>query len=192
MVARRAPQTAVQDPRRRLPAVGILCADPAAAPLNARYGTAAVTKVVRAVLAEARDRMTTDAPVIPTLAALLDEVRRRLDDGDRETLFRVINATGVVIHTNLGRAPLAPEAEAAMLAAAGYANLELDLEEGRRASRHDHLDRLIADVTGADAGLAVNNCAGAVMLALASLSRIAVRAGNAVNARPFDIDPGGR
>ena len=170
MVARRAPQTAVQDPRRRLPAVGILCADPAAAPLNARYGTAAVTKVVRAVLAEARDRMTTDAPVIPTLAALLDEVRRRLDDGDRETLFRVINATGVVIHTNLGRAPLAPEAEAAMLAAAGYANLELDLEEGRRASRHDHLDRLIADVTGADAGLAVNNCAGAVMLALAALA----------------------
>ena len=170
MVARRAPQTAVQDPRRRLPAVGILCADPAAAPLNARYGTVAVTKVVRAVLAEARDRMTTDAPVIPTMTALLDEVRRRLDAGDRETLFRVINATGVVIHTNLGRAPLPPEAEAAMLAAAGYANLELDLEGGRRASRHDHLDRLIADVTGADAGLGVNNCAGAVMLALAALA----------------------
>ena len=169
MVARRAPRTIAQDPRRRLPAVGVLCADPAAAPLNARFGIAAVTKVVRAVLAEARERMTTDAPVIPTLAALFDEVRRRLEDADRQTLFRVINATGVVIHTNLGRAPLAPEAQAAMLAAAGYANLELDLEEGRRASRHDHLDRLIADVTGSEAGLAVNNCAGAVLLALAAL-----------------------
>ena len=170
MVARRAPRTTAQDPRRRLPAVGVLCADPVAAPLNARFGTAAVTKVVRAVLAQARQRMTTDAPVIPTLAALFDEVRRRLEDTDRQTLFRVINATGVVIHTNLGRAPLAPEAQAAMLAAAGYANLELDLVGGRRASRHDHLDRLIADVTGSEAGLAVNNCAGAVMLALAALA----------------------
>ena len=137
--------------------------------MNARFGIAAVTKVVRAVLAEARERMTTDAPVIPTLAALFDEVRRRLEDADRQTLFRVINATGVVIHTNLGRAPLAPEAQAAMLAAAGYASLELDLVGGRRASRHDHLDRLIADVTGSEAGLAVNNCAGAVLLALAAL-----------------------
>ena len=169
MVARRAPQSTVQDPRRRLPAVGALCADAAALVLIARFGAAAVTRVVRAVLAEARDRLVTDAPVIPTVAALLDDARRRLEDGDRQTLFRVINATGVVIHTNLGRAPLAPEAQAAMLAAAGYANLELDLETGRRASRHDHLDRLIADVTGAEAGLAVNNCAGAVLLALAAL-----------------------
>ncbi len=170
MVARRAPQTPVQDPRRRLPAVGVLCADPAAASLNARFGAVAVTRMVRAVLAEARDRMATDAPVIPTVAALLDDVARRLEATGRETLFRVINATGIVIHTNLGRAPLAAEAEAAMLAAAGYANLEMDLEDGRRASRHDHLDRLIADVTGAGAGLAVNNCAGAVMLALAALA----------------------
>lgn len=170
MVARRAPQTPVQDSRRRLPAVGVLCADPAAAPLNARFGVAAVTRVVRAVLAEARERMITDAPVIPTVAAILDDVARRLEDDDRETLFGVINATGVVIHTNLGRAPLAPEAQAAMVAAAGYANLELDLGEGRRASRHDHLGRLISDVTGSQAGLAVNNCAGAVMLALAALA----------------------
>ena len=170
MVARRAPQTPVQDPRRLLPAVGVLCADPAAAPLNARFGVAAVTRVVRAVLGEARERMITDAPVIPTVAAILDDVARRLVDGDRETLFGVINATGVVIHTNLGRAPLAPEAQAAMVAAAGYANLELDLGEGRRASRHDHLGRLISDITGSEAGMAVNNCAGAVMLALAALA----------------------
>ncbi len=150
--------------------MGSLCSDTAALALFVRFGASAVTRVVRAVLAEARDRLITDAPVIPTVATLLDDARRRLEDTDRQTLFGVINATGVVIHTNLGRAPLAPQAQAAMLAAAGYANLELDLGEGRRASRHDHLDRLIADVTGSEAGLAVNNCAGAVMLALAALA----------------------
>ena len=170
MAARHAPKVSPHDPRRRLPAVGTICADPAAQPLNARYGTRAVTQAMRGVLAEARDRLTTDAPVIPTVAALLDAAERRLSDGARETLFGLINATGVVIHTNLGRAPLAPEAVAAIIAAAGYGNLEFDLETGRRASRHDHLDALIADITGADAGLAVNNCAGAVVLALAALA----------------------
>lgn len=125
---------------------------------------------MRAVLAEARERLLSDAPVIPTLAALLDEVERRLSEDARETLFGVINATGVVIHTNLGRAPLAPEAVAAMTRAAGYGNLEFDLDSGRRASRHDHLGGLIAGVTGAAGGLAVNNCAGAVVLALAALA----------------------
>ena len=170
MAARHAPKFSPPDPRRRLPAVGTICADPAAQPLNARYGTRAVTQAMRGVLAEARDRLTSDAPVIPTLTALLDEAERRLSDSARETLFGVINATGVVIHTNLGRAPLAPEAVAAMTAAAGYGNLEFDLETGRRASRHDHLDALIADVTGAEGGIAVNNCAGAVVLALAALA----------------------
>lgn len=170
MVTRPAHRKAVQDPRRRLPAVGLLCADPAAGPLNARFGAVAVTRVVRHVLAEARQRLVSDVPVIPTLAALLDEARRRLEEVDRETLFEVINATGVVIHTNLGRAPLAPEAQAALVAAAGYANLEFDLGEGRRASRHDHLDRLISETTGSEGGLAVNNCAGAVMLCLAALA----------------------
>ncbi len=170
MAARHAPKGRTHDPRRRLPAVGTLCADPAAGPLNARFGPRAVTAAMRTVLAEARARLTPDAPVIPTAAALLDEAARRLSDSARETLFSVINATGVVIHTNLGRAPLAPEAVAAMTAAAGYGNLELDLETGRRASRHDHLDGLIADVTGSEAGLAVNNCAGAVVLALAALA----------------------
>ncbi|MCA3755133.1 MAG: L-seryl-tRNA(Sec) selenium transferase, partial [Phenylobacterium sp.] len=85
-------------------------------------------------------------------------------------LFPVINATGVVIHTNLGRAPLAPEAVAAASLAAGYANLELDLVTGRRSSRQEHLDPLIAEMTGAEAGLAVNNCAGAVLLALAAVA----------------------
>ena len=122
------------------------------------------------MLAEARVRLVAEGSPPPDVAALLDEAARRLRDRERETLFRVINATGVVIHTNLGRAPLASEAMAAMSVAAGYANLEMDLGGGRRSSRHDHLDGLIADVTGADGGLAVNNGAGAVLLALAALA----------------------
>ncbi|MCA3728145.1 MAG: L-seryl-tRNA(Sec) selenium transferase, partial [Phenylobacterium sp.] len=146
-----------------MPAVGALCEDPIARPLKARYGAAALTRAVRAVLSEARTRLAADPDAAPTTGALLEAVEARLADGVRETLFPVINATGVVIHTNLGRAPLAPEAVAAAALAAGYANLELDLVTGRRSSRQEHLDPLIAEMTGAEGGLAVNNCAGAVL-----------------------------
>ena len=169
-VKHRSPKVGHPDPRRRLPAVGTICADPAAEPLNAEFGPAAVADAMRGVLADTRASLVTESRAIPTVAGLLDAVARRLADGARETLFGVINATGVVIHTNLGRAPLAPEAVRAMQAAAGYGNLELDLETGRRASRHDHLDALITEIAGAQAGLAVNNCAGAVLLSLAALA----------------------
>ena len=158
------------DPRRRLPAVGTLCDDPAAQPLSERFGAAAVAGAMRSVLDEARGRLRIDPGAVPTIDDLVAAAALRLEEAARETLFPVINATGVVIHTNLGRAPLAPEAIAAMQAAAGYGNLELNLETGRRASRHDHLDALIAETTGAVAGLAVNNCAGAVLLALAAVA----------------------
>ncbi|MCA3713715.1 MAG: L-seryl-tRNA(Sec) selenium transferase, partial [Phenylobacterium sp.] len=164
------PNAAKPDPRRRLPAVGALCEDPIARPLKARYGAAALTRAVRAVLSEARTRLAADPDAAPTTGALLEAVEARLADGVRETLFPVINATGVVIHTNLGRAPLPPEAVAAAALAAGYANLELDLVTGRRSSRQEHLDPLITEMTGAEGGLAVNNCAGAVLLGLAALA----------------------
>ena len=150
--------------------MGAICAAPAAHALNDQFGPKALADAVRAVVAEARTRLSVDETYAPTVAAVLDEAGRRLSDRSRETLFAVINATGVVIHTNLGRAPLAPEAIAAMTAVAGYGNLEFDLDSGRRASRHDHLDALIAGVAGAEAGLAVNNGAGAVLLALAGLA----------------------
>jgi L-seryl-tRNA(Ser) seleniumtransferase len=103
----------VPDPRRRLPAVGAICADPAALPLTERFGSAAVVAVLRTVLSEARAQLRIDPRAVPTIADLLAATRRRLEEAARETLFPVINATGVVIHTNLGRAPLAPEAIAA-------------------------------------------------------------------------------
>ena len=125
--------------------MGAVCDDPAARPLNDRYGAAAVVEAVRAALNEARAQLLANPGTSASVAELLEAAARRLADRGRETMFPVINATGVVIHTNLGRAPLATEALAAMRAAAGYANLEMDLNTGRRSSRHEHLDRLIAE-----------------------------------------------
>jgi L-seryl-tRNA(Ser) seleniumtransferase len=95
----------------------------------------------------------------------------RASDRLQPSLRRVLNATGVVVHTNLGRAPLARPARAAVnRAARGYSNLELDLDSGRRGSRHAHVEALLCELTGAEAAMAVNNCAAAVLLAAAALA----------------------
>jgi L-seryl-tRNA(Ser) seleniumtransferase len=99
-------------------------------------------------------------------AGVAADARRRT----RPSLRRVINATGVVLHTNLGRAPLAPEALAALADVAAYSNLEYDLEAGERGSRHGHLVDLVSHLSGAEDACAVNNNAGATMLALAALA----------------------
>jgi L-seryl-tRNA(Ser) seleniumtransferase len=98
---------------------------------------------------------------------LVERALTRLDP----SLRRVINATGVIIHTNLGRAPLSQAAQQAVaVTAAGYSNLELDLPSGERGSRHDHVARLLCELTGAEAAMAVNNGAAAVLLAAAALA----------------------
>src|SRR5205807_2419190 len=100
--------------------------------------------------------------------ARAQEILSRLE---RPSLRRVINATGVILHTNLGRAPLAPSArEAVARAAEGYANLELDLETGERGSRQTHVEALLIELTGAEAAMVVNNGAGAVLLAASALA----------------------
>ena len=122
----------------------------------------------RAVLAERRAELLSGAGDGADLAA---RAQRRVDEAARPRLRRVLNATGVIVHTNLGRAPLAAAARAAVARAAeGYSNLELDLADGARGSRHDHVEGLLCELTGAEAAIAVNNCAGATLLAAAALA----------------------
>ncbi len=111
-----------------------------------------------------------DVPVPSTDDQLRDLVRHDAGRAAAPGLRRVVNATGVILHTNLGRAPLAAAARRAMAAAAGYGNLEFDLAVGGRGSRYVHCSRLVAELTGAEDGLAVNNGAGALALALAALA----------------------
>jgi L-seryl-tRNA(Ser) seleniumtransferase len=122
------------------------------------------TAVARAELAERRSELLSGATSEVDLVA---RARERL----RPSLRPVLNATGVVVHTNLGRAPLADEARAAVARAAeGYSNLELDLETGERGSRQAHAEAILRELTGAEAALVVNNCAAAVLLAAAALA----------------------
>jgi L-seryl-tRNA(Ser) seleniumtransferase len=120
----------------------------------------------RAVLDRAREELRAGADPGDLAGRLAAELRALR----APSLRRVLNATGVIVHTNLGRAPLAEEAIAQVVETArGYSNLELDLTEGTRGSRQDHVAALLRRLTGADAALVVNNNAAAVLLALAAL-----------------------
>jgi len=158
---------------RALPQVQRLLESPAARALVGRSSRAAVAGAVRAVLDEARAALvrqggTADAP---DLDELLARTGAALALARQPIMRRVVNATGIVLHTNLGRAPLAPEAAAAVAdAARGYTNLEYDLEAGTRGPRAAGVEAALRAVTGAEAALAVNNCAAAVLLAVAALA----------------------
>jgi L-seryl-tRNA(Ser) seleniumtransferase len=139
------------------------------ASLCARHPRWAVKAAVRGAIDALRERLRAGEDVAPVLdPAALEAAVVALR---RPSLRRVINATGVVLHTNLGRAPLAPRAIAHLIEVARrYSNLEYDLERGSRGSRHDHLGPLLAELCGAEAACVVNNNAGAVLLALAALA----------------------
>jgi L-seryl-tRNA(Ser) seleniumtransferase len=122
----------------------------------------------RRAIAERRHALMTDAEPTNSLA---ERARALLTTLASPSLQRVINATGVLMHTNLGRAPLSDSAQAAVAqVAGGYSNLEFDLEAGERGSRHDHVEGLLRELTGAAAAMVVNNGAGAVLLAAAALA----------------------
>ncbi len=159
----------MSNPYRSLPSVERLLADDLIAPLAARHGHDAVVEIARAVLDEYRGEVerTGTPPARPPAEAVVERARAL-----RRSLRRAINATGIVIHTNLGRAPLSEATIEAMAEAGrGYSNLEFDLESGERGSRHAHLSGLLRRITGAEAGIAVNNNASALLLSLSALAR---------------------
>ncbi len=155
---------------RNLPSVDSVLATPEVAAVASSFSREWVVELVRRELDQARNRIRQggEAPGLEEVASL---VCRRVDEAVRAEPRRVINATGVVIHTNLGRAPLSRAAmQAAEEAAAGYSNLEFDLESGRRGSRQAQLESLLRHLTGAEAALAVNNNASALLLGLLALA----------------------
>jgi L-seryl-tRNA(Ser) seleniumtransferase len=152
-----------------LPQVDAVVRAEAAAPIVATYGRGRVVAAVRRVLADARAAVLAGRPA-PSAAGVLDRAVQRLEREASGAVRRVINATGVVVHTNLGRAPLSESARAAVQAAAGYASVEYELADGSRGSRTAHVGALAAELCGTDAATVVNNGAAALLLVLAALA----------------------
>jgi L-seryl-tRNA(Ser) seleniumtransferase len=153
-----------------LPSVDRLLGQPALAAHAASQGQALVKRAINDELAAQRDAVRSGAAVAP-LPTLVASIERRLDALAASTLRRVINLTGTVIHTNLGRALLAEEAiDEVARAMRGYAALEFDVAGGGRGDRDDLVDDLLRELTGAEAVTVVNNNAAAVVLALAALA----------------------
>ncbi|MCH8007591.1 MAG: L-seryl-tRNA(Sec) selenium transferase [Chloroflexi bacterium] len=158
------------NPFRDLPSVDALLGNERVRALSAEYSGDTVIALVREELDATRDAIGDGQPA-PALDAIVEAIEKRARAALTPTLRPAINATGVIIHTNLGRAPLSDETIMAMTnIARGYSNLEFDLQKGARGSRHTHLEEQLRRLTGAQAAMAVNNNASAVLLALTALA----------------------
>jgi L-seryl-tRNA(Ser) seleniumtransferase len=160
------------NPYRDLPSVNDLLLVPAVQALTVAHPHGQVVASIREELAALRQRLKDGSPLNGEAApeALALRIGERLARDTRPRLRPVINATGIILHTNLGRAPLAEEAaRAAYEAGRGYLNLELDLESGKRSSRQAPVREWLCRLTGAEAATAVNNCAAATVIVLRAL-----------------------
>jgi L-seryl-tRNA(Ser) seleniumtransferase len=156
---------------RSLPGVDKLLSDERMHRLEEEYSREFVLRGVRQYLEEVRHHIA-EGQTAPTFDEIVGSICSRIASLAEPSLRPVINATGVLLHTNLGRAPLSREAMAAMeQCARGYTNLEIDLDSGKRGSRQVHIESLLCQLTGAEAALVVNNNASAVLLALSALAR---------------------
>jgi len=156
---------------RQIPAVDELLNSQNLRELEGRVGHRLVVEVTRKVLQGLREKISSGSLADVSAEGLEEEILKEAEALTAFSLQPVINATGVILHTNLGRAPLAPEALAHLVqAAAGYSNLEYDLERGERGQRDVHTDRLFRRLLGAERALVVNNNAAAVFLALNTLA----------------------
>jgi len=165
----------MSDPRT-IPSIDELRRRPAAVALEARFGARATVDALRAAASRIRQSIasgTVDAgdPSVPTVARIEEAAAEQLARMFRPSLEPVINATGVIIHTNLGRAPLADAAiEQISRVARGYCSLEYDVQRGERGRRDAHAETLICRLTGAEAAVVVNNNAAATLILLAAVA----------------------
>jgi L-seryl-tRNA(Ser) seleniumtransferase len=139
--------------------------------LAERYGRSAALDALRDALKDARENLRENGGIAVSYTSLIDAAAARLHRRFSPTLRPVINATGIIIHTNLGRAPLSDDAQHAIVeAAAHYSTLEYQLETGKRGSRLVHAEAVLSEVTGAEGALVVNNNAAALVLLLSALA----------------------
>ena len=178
-----------QEILRGIPKVDELMQQEAILALREELPTAAVRAAVREELDGLRQAILAgDVCVLPEEASLCEAICRRAREDALPSLRPVINGTGVVLHTNLGRACLSQRAADAVTAVArGYSTLEYDLAKGQRGSRHDHIETLVCQVTGAEAAMVVNNNAAAVLLILSALGK----GGEVITSRGELVEIGG-
>ena len=158
---------------RKIPKVDELLRSPALAEAQAQYGDRAVTEAVRAELDLLRQGiLKQQIPAMPELSDLYQQIVRRVQGDSLPSFRRVINGTGIILHTNLGRACLSEQAARAVYEASkSYSNLEYDLSTGKRGSRYSHVESILCRLTGAESALVVNNNAAAVLLVLSALTQ---------------------
>src|ERR1700733_2887560 len=160
---------------RQIPSVDQLLAQPRLASLAKRIDRALLLEVTRATLADLRAKIAAEPQTVLLVldaATLEDRITSAVEQILARSLQPVINATGVILHTNLGRAPLSPAVvEEFRRTATQYTNLAYDLEAGARGKRDVHTSSLLERLTGAEAAIVVNNCAAAVLLVLAALAK---------------------
>ncbi len=162
----------IQKIMRNIPSMDRLLKDPRVARYDEKLGHETVKALLSELLADRRAKIIRDRDTSFDAATVAADARRLLDEKSRPSLRKVVNATGVVIHTNLGRSLLARDAiEAVNSVTGGYNTLEYSLGEGARGQRNDHVEWLLRRLTGAEAALVVNNNAAAVVLALSSLAK---------------------
>ncbi len=156
---------------RKIPGVDKVLAEERLRPLLNTYPHDLLVKLIRQHLEQERAAVA-DGKKVSSLTRIVGAVYNQVKSFEMPSLRPVINATGVILHTNLGRAPLSPEATTAMATVAtGYSNLEFNLENGTRGSRQVHVEALLCQLTGAEAALVVNNNASAVLLGLSALAK---------------------
>ena len=176
---------------RSLPSVNALLQSEEVSNLVRKFSHAAVTGVAREVLGKAR-AVIKDTGTAPTMKSMVSEIVKRADSSWGAWPNHVINATGVVLHTNLGRSPLSIDAaHAAAESASIYSDLEFELESGKRGSRNSRISELLSQITGAPSGIAVNNNASAVLLTLAAVAGASGEKNEIIVSRGEAVEIGG-